>query len=92
MSPSYSGRLRGGHEKLFFFRDGVQEVLVDYFENVCQDGKPSLLNCDCNISVDCEGGVLHWIRSEDFQIVARKDVIVESNSIEECRALCTVPT
>nr|CDJ88227.1 PAN-1 domain containing protein [Haemonchus contortus] len=37
------------------FIDGVQDQLVDYFENNCQD-------------VHCFNGQLHWIRTEEYFI------------------------
>ncbi|VDP48411.1 unnamed protein product, partial [Heligmosomoides polygyrus] len=57
------------------FVEGVQEQLVDYFENNCQD-------------VRCYVGQLHWIRTEDYFISHEKDVIIESMSLEECKAVC----
>ncbi|KAK6025825.1 PAN domain protein, partial [Ostertagia ostertagi] len=51
------------------FIDGVQDQLVDYFENNCQD-------------VHCFNGQLHWIRTEEYYINHEKDVIIESMSIE----------
>ncbi|XGW27911.1 hypothetical protein V3C99_008032 [Haemonchus contortus] len=57
------------------FIDGVQDQLVDYFENNCQD-------------VHCFNGQLHWIRTEEYFINHDKDVTIESMSLEECKAVC----
>ncbi|KAK6016244.1 PAN domain protein, partial [Ostertagia ostertagi] len=57
------------------FIDVVQDQLVDYFENNCQD-------------VHCFNGQLHWIRTEEYYINHEKDVIIESMSIENVRAVC----
>ncbi|ETN71579.1 PAN domain protein [Necator americanus] len=59
------------------FVDGVQDQLVDYFENNCLD-------------VHCFAGQLHWIRTEEYSISHDKDVIIESMSMEECRTVCHV--
>ncbi|RCN43130.1 PAN domain protein [Ancylostoma caninum] len=57
------------------FVEGVQDQLVDYFENNCLD-------------VTCFSGQLHWIRTEEYFISHEKDVIIESMSLEECKTVC----
>ncbi|EPB69449.1 PAN domain protein, partial [Ancylostoma ceylanicum] len=57
------------------FVEGVQDQLVDYFENNCLD-------------VTCFSGQLHWIRTEEYFISHEKDVIIESMSMEECKTVC----
>ncbi|CAI4222103.1 unnamed protein product [Auanema sp. JU1783] len=56
------------------FKTEIQDTLVDYFENICMD-------------VSCSS--VHWLRSEDYQLSAEKDVIIESMSSDECKALCS---
>ncbi|KJH45787.1 PAN domain protein [Dictyocaulus viviparus] len=57
------------------FAEGVQDQLVDYLENNCLD-------------VQCSSDLLHWIRTEDYYISHEKDVVIESMSLDECKAVC----
>ncbi|KAK6036934.1 PAN domain protein, partial [Cooperia oncophora] len=40
------------------------------------------------LQVHCFDGQLHWVRTEEYYINHEKDVIIESMSLEECRAIC----
>ncbi|CAD6192841.1 unnamed protein product [Caenorhabditis auriculariae] len=58
------------------FKPGIQDTLVDYFENNCADG-----NCS-------DRQTLHWVRTEEYAIDDAKDVVIESSDAQQCNSLC----
>ena len=79
------------------FSADVRDSLVDYFDNNCYDGAKKTADAIKNYKraflflVSCPAEFnLHWIRMEDFEISAEKDVIMDGLSADECKAACTV--
>ena len=67
--------------------------MVDYFENVCLDSRSLVFDFEFIefFVVSCpDFTTLHWIRTDDFLISHEKDVVIESMSLEECKAICIV--
>lgn len=75
------------------FTNDTQFQLVDYFENNCFDGSSlnALMMANKNALVSCfENAQMHWIKAEDFHISAKRDILLNGLSGDECRQACMV--